>query len=149
MARPKAAKLSVVSDPLDAYIAAITSLPERFLVCRDTQHRWPLEPPPFHVVDSKRETGRRARGGHAVYAERVFVCERCGMERSDAYQITSLRGRTSLRRINASYDPPDGYRIEGVGQSVRGMRDLLHGVMFDRAVADTPVQGRGRPKKTS
>ena len=142
------ARLRAVADPVDVFIAAIEEMPEAFLTCRGAQHRWPQTLPPFHVIDSKREKDRHPRGGHDTYAERVLICDRCGMERSDAYAITSMRGRTALHRINSTYTPPPGYSIEGVkGQSTKGLRDLIHGAAFDRDINHTQVRGRGRPRK--
>lgn len=141
-------RLSAVRDPLDVYIAGLDGMPENFLACRESQHRWDVLEN-FRIVDAGKESDRRARGGHTVYAERVLVCERCGMERSDAYHISSFRGRTALQRINASYTAPDGYSIEGVGNNIKGMRDLVHGAMFDRVLNQTPVRKPGRPRKTT
>jgi hypothetical protein len=148
-----AAKLRVVSDPEGEFLAAVEQMPEGYLECRGSQHRFNLIEP-FRIVDSGREQGYRSHGGHQVYAVRVLECDRCidpetghGMIRHDYYEITSHRGHTFLRKINASYLPPAGYATSGLGR-IAGNRGLVLGAALDRTMNGTPVRGRGRPRRS-
>lgn len=123
-------------DPEDVFVDALEHIRPEYLACRERGHRWQLTSP-FHLVDTRREDAF-PRGGHSVYAERKFTCERCTKVRSEAFAIgTTARGHTSLRKIgNSSYTDPEGYGIKGAGNTA-GMRDLLYGMAFDASQATT------------
>ena len=128
----------------DDFLAAIADVPDTYLQCRSLLHAWQEEGPGFIVVDSKRETERRARGGQVLFAERRLECTRCGMRRSDAYQISSSHGHTALRKVATSYFAPEGYYVKGSG---RLGRELILGAKFERDTAGTviPIK-RGRKR---
>lgn len=136
--------LRSVVDREDAFLAAIADMPPEYLFCRTSQHRWPAEPPPFRVIDSRVEEGEYAHRGQTKYAKRVMECDRCGALRHDYYELTSRRGRTILRKLDARYDLPPGYATKGLGV-VPDYRGLILGLSLD--INDVPVRGRGRPKK--
>ena len=136
-------ELRRVATTEDAYLATLANMPETYLECRSTQHRMTITDP-FRVVDSRTEQGARPHMGHTLYAKRVLACDRCGMVRNDFYAISSRRGHTYLTKINATYLPPDGYAVTGLGR-VEGSRGLVLGLGLD--LGDTPVRGRGRPRK--
>lgn len=98
----------------------------------------------MRVVDTRRES-RIARAGFQLFAERRIRCSRCGMVRSDAYQITSSRGHTALIKINSTYpETPHGYYVKGQG---RLEMPLVLGALFDRDVnAQFPV---GEPEEAA
>jgi hypothetical protein len=128
----------------DDFLAAIANVPDSYLQCRSMMHAWQEDGPGFIVVDSERETTRRARGGQRVFAERHLECLRCGMTRSDAYQITSSHGHTALRKVATTYGPPEGYYVQGAG---RLGRELILGAKFERDTADTVVPIRRGKKR--
>ena len=138
-------QLRGVANVDDAYLAAISDMPEAYLECRGSQHRMEITDP-FRVVDSRSEQGAQPHMGHDVYAKRVLVCDRCGMERRDFYAITSRRGHTMLVKINATYSPPEGYAISGLGR-VAGSRGLVLGMELEHQIQATKTRGRGRPRK--
>jgi len=149
---PPRKPLRVVGDPEDAFLAAAGDMPDAYLECRGSQHRFNIAEP-FRIVDSGREEGFRKHGGHQVYAVRKMVCDRCidpetghSMVRYDFYEITSHRGHTFLQKIDARYEPPPGYATTGLGR-IAGNRGLVLGMALDRAIASTPTRGRGRPRK--
>lgn len=131
----------------DEIFDQIQEMPEKFLACRDLAHTWKIVST-YRAVDSRREEGKRPRGGNYVYAERNLLCTRCGMKRSDAFRITSARGHTVLQRIQPHYDQPPGYALKGVGKR-KGLPDIVRGEMFERELAKIPPPKRGRPKKES
>lgn len=135
-------------DSEDLYYAALQEMarehPE-YLECRGGQHRMNLVEP-FRIVDTDNETGMYPHEGHRVYARRVLECDRCGKRRNDFYAITSHRGHTLLRRINATYEDPPGYAIPGLGR-VPNARGLVMGMALDENMSGTQVRGRGRPRR--
>jgi hypothetical protein len=135
------AKIRVVTDTVDVFLAGLDGMPENFLICRELQHIWKVTQP-FRVVDCLKEIGRYPRGGQLVYAERRLTCSRCTMVRSDAFKISSDRGRTTLRKISANYIQPEGYAIPGTGYGARGLTDYVHGVAFDQAM-EAEISDRG------
>jgi hypothetical protein len=124
----------------EAYLDFLARVPRSYLNCRTMQHRWG-DDAEFTLVDSGRETGRRARGGEQVFAERVVVCDRCGMERSTAYRVTSTRGHVALVPIAVTYSPPPGYSLHGVGPVGR---DLLLGLVYEQDLGRPGGRGRRR-----
>lgn len=136
-------ELRSVANSEDAYLAHLANMPENYLDCRSTQHRMNVTDP-FRIVDSRNEEGARPHMGHTLYAKRVLECDRCGMVRNDFYAISSRRGHTVLTKINATYQAPDGYNISGLGR-VPSSRGLVLGLGLD--LSDTPVRGRGRPRR--
>lgn len=125
----------------DVFLEAMEQMPPEYLRCRSMRHAWDEEEG-FTIVDTVRETSRRARGGERVFAERKLTCLRCGMERSDAYQITKSRGHTALRKLSSSYPVvPDGYYVKGAGRL--GM-ELVLGAKFDRDTAEAPTKRKRR-----
>lgn len=140
------ARMRSVRDVMDVFLAGLDEIPEEFLICRELQHVWEITDP-FRVVDSTREQGRQSRGGERVFAERKMTCRRCKMIRSDAFKISSVRGRTSLRKISGTYFPPEGYAIPGIGRGVKGLTDFVHGAAFDQVMNETPIRAQGRPRK--
>jgi len=136
-------ELRGVANTEDAYLAHLANMPEEYIECRSTQHRMTITNP-FRVVDSRVEDGAWPHMGNHVYAKRVLTCDRCGMVRNDFYAISSRRGHTYLTKINATYQPPEGYAVTGLGR-VEGSRGLVLGLGLD--ISDTPVRGRGRPRK--
>jgi hypothetical protein len=138
--------LRSVADEDDLFVSAIAAMPEAYVECRSMMHAWEITSH-FRVVDSGNEESARERGGERVYARRDLTCTRCGMTRTDAFRITSRRGRTALRKLGSTYHPPEGYSIPGVGRGGAGMKDLVYGAQFDHDVVDTPVRGRGRPRR--
>lgn len=92
----------------------LSTLPEKFLDCRDMMHAW------------KRSGGYRPVGaakGNVKFLKRAVVCTRCGTEREDVYSMRTMD------KVSTSYHYPEGYQIKGNrlragrGQSVR--RELL------------------------
>jgi len=136
-------ELRRVSNTEDAYLASLANMPEEYLECRSTQHRMAITEP-FRVVDARNEEGARPHMNNYLYAKRVLTCDRCGMVRNDFYAISSRRGHTYLTKINATYLPPEGYAVHGLGR-VEGSRGLVLGLGLD--LDDIPVRGRGRPRK--
>lgn len=133
-----------VASAEDAFLHAIAEMPDTYQECRATQHRMNITDP-FRIVDTKAEAGTRPHLGHEVYAKRVLVCDRCGMERRDYYAISSRRGHTVLRRINATYLAPEGYATVGLGR-VTDNRGLILGLALEAEIqGQTPK--RGRPRK--
>jgi hypothetical protein len=126
----------------DAYLAALGDMPETYLECRSTQHRMNVTDS-FRIVDTRTEKGARPHMGHTLYAKRVCTCDRCGMVRNDFYAISSRRGHNYLTKINATYEPPEGYSVPGLGR-VEGSRGLALGLGLD--IGETQVRGRGRPR---
>lgn len=120
---------------VESFLSTLAEAPDAWLQCRTMQHSW-SENGPFRVVDITRERDRGMRGGQALYAERRLLCVRCGMQRSDAFQMTSASGHTALRKISASYTPPEGYYIKGGGML---SRDLVLGAKFDRDIRPAAV----------
>ena len=108
-------------------------MPESYLACRSMMHAWDETDGRFTVVDTGVETARRARGGQVVFAERILTCIRCEMRRSDAYQMTTYRGHTALKKIACTYFPPENYWVKGAG---RLGKDLVLGVKFDRDIEE-------------
>jgi len=146
--------LRSVGNAEDAFLSAVESMPEGYLECRGSQHRFNIVEA-FRIVDSGHEQGARSHGGEKVYARRTLKCDRCidpetghSMVRHDFYRITSRRGHTFLEKINATYDPPPGYATKGLGR-IDGNRGLVLGAQLERAMGETPVRGRGRPRKSS
>ena len=129
----------------DEILDQIAAMPERYLACRDLAHTWKVVST-YRAVDSRREDGKRARGGNVVYAERNLLCTRCGKKRSDAFEISSHRGHTALKRLAPVYVDPQGYALKGVGRR-KGLPEIVRGEMFDRELAKVPPPKRGRPKK--
>lgn len=128
---------------VEAFLEALATVPGNFLDCRSMKHNWQAEQR-FTVIDTERETSRRRRGGLAMFAERTLVCTRCGMERNDAYQITSSRGHTALRKVAVTYTPPEGYYVKGAG---RISSELLLGAQFERDTADVVPISKGRKRR--
>ena len=135
--------LRSVASNEDAYLASLADMPDAYLECRATQHRMNVTDP-FRIVDSRTEQGAREHKGHTLYAKRVCTCDRCGMVRNDYYAISSRRGHHFLTKINATYEPPEGYAVHGLGR-VEGGRGLVLGLGLD--LSETPVRGRGRPRR--
>lgn len=129
----------------DDFLDATTEMPDTYLECRGSQHRMVLTEA-FRIVDSRVEQRAQPHMGHDVYAKRSMECDRCGMVRHDFYAITSRRGHTMLVKINATYQPPEGYAVSGLGR-VSGGRGLVLGMALDRAMNKTATRGRGRPRK--
>lgn len=73
---------------------------ETYLTCRDLMHAW-------------RVFGYYRGGGWTGATKRLLKCERCGMERTDAWDGITVRH---------TYDQPDGYRLEGVHLSKADVR---------------------------
>ena len=138
--------LRSVVDREDAFLAAVADMQPEYLICRTNQHRWPEVPQAFRVVDSKVEEHEYAHRGQTRYAKRELVCDRCGTVRHDYYEMTSRRGHTILRKLDARYEYPTGYATKGLGV-VPDYRGLILGLALDEALNATPVRGRGRPKK--
>ena len=136
-------ELRGVANTEDAYLTHLANMPEEYIECRSTQHRMAITEP-FRVVDSRVEQGAWPHMGNHVYAKRTLTCDRCGMVRHDFYAISSRRGHTYLTKINATYEPPEGYSVSGLGR-VEGSRGLVLGLGLD--ISDTPVRGRGRPRR--
>jgi hypothetical protein len=136
-------ELRRVASAEDAYLAHLANMPEEYLECRSTQHKMTITDP-FRIVDSRAEEGAYPHMGNYVYAKRSLTCDRCGMVRHDFYSISSRRGHTYLTKINATYQPPEGYAVSGLGR-VEGSRGLVLGLGLD--ITDIPVRGRGRPRK--
>lgn len=134
-----------VASTEDAFLHAIAEMPESYQECRATQHRMNVTEP-FRIVDTRAEQGARPHMGNNVYAKRTLECDRCGMVRNDFYAITSRRGHTYLRRINATYTPPDGYATVGLGR-ITGNRGLVLGLALEASVQTVDIPGRGRPRK--
>jgi hypothetical protein len=132
-----------VTTTEDAYLASLANMPEAYLDCRSTQHRMNVTDS-FRIVDTRTEHGARPHMGHTLYAKRVLTCDRCGMVRNDFYAISSRRGHNFLTKINATYEPPEGYAVTGLGR-VEGSRGLVLGMGLD--LGETPVRGRGRPRR--
>lgn len=144
--------MRAVQTPEDAFLSVAEEMPDGYLECRGSQHRFVLIEP-FRIVDSEREDGARPHQGHVKYARRVLECDRCidpetghGMIRYDFYSISSLRGHTFLEKINARYIAPAGYSVKGIGR-VENNRGLILGAQLDRSLQGTVVRGRGRPSK--
>jgi hypothetical protein len=144
--------LRSVRNVEDAFLEAVDEMPEGYLECRGSQHRFNIIEP-FRIVDSAHEAGARPHMGHVVYAKRTLKCDRCidpetgkSMIRHDFYAITSRRGHTYLEKINATYEGPPRYATKGLGR-VDGNRGLILGAQLDLAMNQAPVRGRGRPKK--
>lgn len=116
----------------DLFVEKVADMPENFLRCRSVQHDW--ESSPFVVVDTRYEE-RLPRQGQRRFAERRHACKNCGKVRSDAYAITTRNGHTSLKKLNSTYSKVAGYDLQGTGNTA-GMRDLLLGVLFDKAMAN-------------
>lgn len=129
----------------DDFLDAVGDMVEAYLECRGSQHLMEITDP-FRIVDSRVEERARPHMGHDVYAKRDLRCDRCGMVRHDFYAITSSRGHTMLVKINATYEPPEGYSVSGLGR-VPGGRGLVLGMALDRAISRTAVRGRGRPRR--
>jgi hypothetical protein len=129
-----------MNEDVDDFINSLAAMPDAYLQCRTMQHSWE-EDGKFTVIDSERETTRRARGGEAVFAERLLNCIRCGMQRSDAYRITSSHGYTALQKIAATYTPPEAYYVNGAG---RLGKELVLGAKFVRDTEEPPVRKRRR-----
>ena len=141
--------MRAVRDVEDAFLERVATWKEEhpeYLICRTSQHRWPQVPPPFRVVDSRTEEGEYAHHGQTTYAKRTLTCERCGGKRHDYYAMTSRRGHTILRKLDARYDLPPGYATKGLG-AVPDARGLILGLELQDVINETPVPGRGRPKK--
>ena len=119
-------------DLIGLFAGSIQEMPDRFLQCRDIKHPWRIARD-YHVVDASREVGVNSRLGHAVYVQRLLICTRCGMQRSDAYVIATNSRYQSLERLNSSYSPPKGYTVKGVGH-LSGRNDLVRGEVFRRVV---------------
>jgi ribosomal protein L37E len=136
--------MSELIEEVENFLAALAEMPGSYLECRSMLHSWSAADGKFTIVDTNVETSRRRRGGEAVYAERVLTCTRCGMERSDAYRMTSRRGHTALQKIDARYTPPEGYYVKGSGKL---SKDLLLGAKFDADLAEvTPTRRRARKR---
>lgn len=137
----------------DDFVDAIEDMPESYIECRGTQHRWVLIEP-FRIVDTRRENGAHPHMGEQVYARRVLECDRCideetgrGALRFDYYRITSHRGHTFLEKLGSSgYKTPKGYAVKGTGRGA-GTRGLVLGMALDRAMNATRTRGRGRPRR--
>lgn len=127
-----------MNESVEEFLRSLAGMPDEFLQCRAMRHAWEEEQP-FTVVDSTRESGRRPRGGEQVYAERILACSRCGMQRSDAFRITSSNGHSALVKVGASYSPPPNYFVEGAG---RLSSELVLGAKFDRDMAKVRVRRR-------
>lgn len=134
-----------VSSVEDAYLTALTNMPDSYQECRSTQHRMNVVDQ-FRIVDTEHEAGARPHLGHTLYAKRTLACDRCGMQRNDFYAISSRRGHTYLTKINATYSPPEGYAVTGLGR-VEGGRGLALGRDLD--LSGVPVRGRGRPRRAA
>lgn len=97
------AKRQTSAAPADDQVEVDLTLAEyneTYLTCRDLMHAW-------------RVYGYYRDGGWSGTTKRLINCERCGMERTDAWDGITVRHR---------YDPPDGYRIEGVHLSKADVR---------------------------
>lgn len=136
----------------DDFMAMTEEMPEGYLECRGSQHRF-VTVEPFRIIDSRREEGFYAHEGNATYAYRKMQCDRCvdpetglSMVRHDFYSITSHRGHTFLEKINSRYEPPPHYATKGLGR-VAGNRGLILGAQLDRNINVTQIRGRGRPRK--
>lgn len=129
----------------DQFVAAVQAMPVEYLECRSSQHKMSITDP-FRVVDSEHEHGARPHMGNKVYARRDLSCDRCGMERHDFYAISSRRGHMMLTRINASYNPPEGYATQGLGR-IPASRGLVMGIALQQEIQETEVRGQGRPRK--
>jgi len=86
-------------DPVDLDLV-LAEYNETYLTCRDLMHAW-------------RVYGYYRGGGWNGATNRLLKCERCGMERTDAWDGIVVRH---------NYDQPDGYRIEGVRLSKGDVR---------------------------
>jgi len=104
--RPLAAELDDVKD-------FASSLPERYLYCREMGHNWK----PFSA-------GRFKDGGF----ERILRCVRC---RTKRYQGIDHRGIITASR----YEHPEGYLTEGLGRIVGEGRGVLRLESIRRIVA--------------
>lgn len=129
-----------MNEDVEDFLNSLANMPDAYLQCRTMQHSW-VEEGKFTVIDSLRETTRRARGGEAVFAERRLTCSRCTMERSDAYRITSSHGHTALQKIATTYNPPEAYYVAGAG---RIGKELVLGAKFVRDTEEPPVRKRRR-----
>jgi hypothetical protein len=117
-----------MSEQVDEFLARLSRMDADYLECRTLKHSWTGAP--LRVVDTRQESSRVARAGHSVFAERRIRCSRCGMVRSDAFQISSSRGHTALIKINSTYpEIPPGYYVTGQG---RLEMPLVLGAKFDR-----------------
>jgi len=142
------------NDAVEEFLKIADEMPDGYLECRGSQHRF-VTAEPWRVVDSRNEEGFYPHQGNTTYAYRRMECDRCidpetgvGMIRHDFYAITSHRGHTFLRKIDSRYTPPRGYATRGLGR-VEGNRGLILGAALDRAMGAVAVRGRGRPKKAT
>jgi len=136
----------------DDFLAMAAGMPDGYLECRGSQHRF-VTVENWRVVDSRREEGFYSHNGETTYAYRRMQCDRCvdpetglSMVRHDFYRITSHRGHTFLEKLQPRYQAPPGYATRGLGR-VMGSRGLILGAQLDRAMNVTPIRGRGRPRK--
>jgi hypothetical protein len=124
--------MTTVVSLTDGFLARLAEVPDEYIQCRTTQHKWD-EIQRLRVVDTNNEEGRYARGGYVTFAERRLRCARCQMVRSDAFHITSAEGHTALRSLGSTYpEIPPGYYVKGQGRLDRA---LVLGVLFERAMA--------------
>lgn len=130
----------MITEEVEAFLNALAGVPDAYLECRSMKHAWQQDTL-FTLVDTGRETSRRARGGERVFAERNLTCLRCGMERSDAYRVTKIGRYTALKKLTSTYTPPEGYYVKGAG---RLGAELVLGAKFDRDTNVVPIKGRKR-----
>lgn len=90
--------MTTTDDQIDVDLA-LAEYNETFLACRDLLHAW-------------RPLGYYRDGGWGG-TKRLLKCERCGMERTDAWDGVTVRH---------TYNQPEGYRLEGVRLSKGDVR---------------------------
>jgi len=128
---PSPRKLSSVDSPEGALRIGLEHLEEAYLECRDMRHRWYVSSD-YRRVTTERDNVR-PRLGHHDYVERRTTCERCGIERVEAFVLVRDRNWTALRSLGNVYHYPDGYLLKGLPAGIGNASELIRGLRFERA----------------
>jgi len=141
------ARLKSIDQIKGEYFAKLVDLTDEMLQCRDTKHLW-AGPTSFAHIDVEKMSHRQARRGAKKYVERVLTCTRCGMQRSDAFNLIENRYYVMLEKLSSTYKAPPGYQIAGLG-AVAGRNDLVRGEMFRRELEAGNVEPVLEPQEAS
>lgn len=90
----------------DKLAAALTELPENWLMCRDMRHAWTVSED-FHVEKNK--------GATVQTIKRVVSCLRCETKRVEFY----TPNRLGLEKISQHYTYPENYQFKGVPRGIK------------------------------
>jgi hypothetical protein len=90
---------------------ALTTLPMKYLECRDPgiRHPWSIVND-MHVAEVWQERGRKI-----MHVARDSICSRCGTLKTEMFIV----GNNGLEKIGNYYTYPEDYKIPGVPRGVK------------------------------